>query len=205
MNGPSQHAQALHQGGRGRVQEFVSNAVDAVFFGGAHCFPPAITNDFPRGTQLTKTLQATSLPVCADVACKDVACYASRSRHGTILGMYSPELLDHFERPRNAGEIADSDVTVQVENPACGDILKLSLKVKNGSIAEIRFLAKGCVPAMACGSALTELVCGKTIEAVTGLRREDLVQAVGGLPETSIHASHLAMDALAAVLKQVKT
>ena len=118
--------------------------------------------------------------------------------------MYSPELLDHFEHPRNAGEIVDSDVTVQVENPACGDILKLSLKVENGHIAEIRFLAKGCVPAMACGSALTELVRGRTIEAARGLRREDLVQAVGGLPETSIHASHLAMDALAAALKQVK-
>jgi nitrogen fixation NifU-like protein len=118
--------------------------------------------------------------------------------------MYSPELLDHFEHPRNAGEIVDSDVTVQVENPACGDILKLSLKVENGHIAEIRFLAKGCVPAMACGSALTELVRGRTIEAARGLRREDLAQAVGGLPETSIHASHLAMDALAAALKQVK-
>jgi len=118
--------------------------------------------------------------------------------------MYSPELLDHFEHPRNAGEVVDSDVTVQVENPACGDILKLSLKIAEGRIAEIRFLAKGCVPAMACGSALTELVRGKTIEAARGLRREELVQAVGGLPETSIHASHLAKDALVVALKQVK-
>lgn len=118
--------------------------------------------------------------------------------------MYSPELLDHFEHPRNAGEVVNADVTVQVENPACGDILKLSLKIAEGRIAEIRFLAKGCVPAMACGSALTELVRGKTIEATSTLRREELVQAVGGLPETSIHASHLAMDALATALKQVK-
>ncbi|MGB6676900.1 MAG: iron-sulfur cluster assembly scaffold protein [Terriglobales bacterium] len=118
--------------------------------------------------------------------------------------MYSRELLDHFEHPRNAGDVVNADATVQVENPACGDILKLSLKVADGYIAEIRFLAKGCVPAMACGSALTELVRGKTIEAARGLRREDLVQVVGGLPETSIHASHLAMDALAAALKQIK-
>ncbi|MGA8490621.1 MAG: iron-sulfur cluster assembly scaffold protein, partial [Terriglobales bacterium] len=96
-----------------------------------------------------------------------------QSEHVTILEMYSPALLDHFEHPRNPGEIVDADVTVQVENPACGDILKLSLKVANGHIAEIRFLAKGCVPAMACASALTELVCGKTIEAATGLRREE--------------------------------
>jgi nitrogen fixation protein NifU and related proteins len=118
--------------------------------------------------------------------------------------MYSPELLDHFEHPRNPGDVVNADVIVQVENPACGDILKLSLKVANGHIAEIRFLAKGCVPAMACGSALTELLRGKTLEAASGLSREEVVQAVGGLPETSAHASHLAMDALAAALKQIK-
>ena len=119
--------------------------------------------------------------------------------------MYSPQLLDHFEHPRNPGEVSNPDAMVQVENPACGDILKLSMKVANGQIAEIRFLAKGCVAAMACGSALTELVQGKTLDAVSRLRREELVQAVGNLPEASIHASHLAMDALAAALKQLRT
>jgi nitrogen fixation NifU-like protein len=119
--------------------------------------------------------------------------------------MYSPELLDHFEHPRNPGEVVNADVIVQVENPACGDILKLSLKVANGRIAEIRFLAKGCVPTMACSSALTELLRGKTLDAAGGLRREEVVRAVGGLPETSIHASHLAMDALAAALTQIKS
>ena len=118
--------------------------------------------------------------------------------------MYSPQLLDHFEHPRNPGEIADPDATVQLENPACGDILKLTVKVANGRIVEIRFLAKGCVPAMACGSALTELVKGKTIEVASQLRREELVEAVGGLPEASAHASHLAMEALVAALKQIK-
>jgi nitrogen fixation NifU-like protein len=119
--------------------------------------------------------------------------------------MYSPQLLDHFEHPRNPGEVSNPDAMVQVENPACGDILKLSMKVANGQIAEIRFLAKGCVAAMACGSALTELVQGKTLDAVSRLRREELVQAVGSLPEASIHASHLALDALSAALKQLKT
>jgi nitrogen fixation NifU-like protein len=119
--------------------------------------------------------------------------------------MYSPELLDHFEHPRNPGEVVNADVIVQVENPACGDILKLSLKVANGRIAEIGFLAKGCVPTMACSSALTELLRGKTLDAAGGLRREEVVRAVGGLPETSIHASHLAMDALAAALTQIKS
>jgi|SRR5438874_5269344 len=118
--------------------------------------------------------------------------------------MYSPQLLDHFQNPRNAGEITDPDASVQLENPACGDILKLTLRVTDGRITEIRFLAKGCVPAMACGSLLTELVQGKTLKEVRKLRREELVQAIGGLPEASSHAGHLAIDALAAALKEVK-
>lgn len=117
--------------------------------------------------------------------------------------MYSPQLLDHFEHPRNPGEVADADAMVQVENPACGDVLKLSMKVANGQVAEIRFLAKGCVAAMACGSVLTELVKGRTLAAARQLRREELVQAVGGLPEASAHASYLAMDALTGALKQL--
>jgi nitrogen fixation NifU-like protein len=119
--------------------------------------------------------------------------------------MYSSQLLDHFEHPRNSGEVANPDAVVQIENPACGDILKLSIKVENGRITQIGFLAKGCVPTMACGSVLTELVQGQTVGAAIQLRREELVQAVGGLPEASTHASHLALDALAAVLKQLKT
>ncbi|HWY53631.1 MAG TPA: iron-sulfur cluster assembly scaffold protein [Terriglobales bacterium] len=118
--------------------------------------------------------------------------------------MYSPQLLDHFEHPRNPGEVANADATVQLENPACGDILKLSLKIANGRIAEIRFLAKGCVPAMACGSLLTELVKGESVKAAGKLRREELVEAIGGLPDASMHASYLAMDAFAAALKQIK-
>ena len=118
--------------------------------------------------------------------------------------MYSPQVLDHFQNPRNAGEMTNPDVSVQIENPACGDILKLTLRVTDGQIAEIRFLAKGCVPAMACGSLLTELVQGKTLKEARKLRREELIQAIGGLPEASSHASHLAIDALAAALKETK-
>jgi nitrogen fixation NifU-like protein len=119
--------------------------------------------------------------------------------------MYSPQLLDHFEHPRNAGDVENPDASVQVENPVCGDILKLTLKIAHGRITEIGFRCKGCVPAMACASALTELVKGKNLDEVGQLRREDLVESVGGLPETSTHASHLAMDALAAALKQLRS
>ena len=117
--------------------------------------------------------------------------------------MYSAQLLDYFQHPRNAGDIVDPDVSEQVENPACGDILKLTLKIVDGRIEKIGFRAKGCVPAMACASALTELVKGKSISDAAKLRSEDLVAAVGGLPQASSHASRLAIDALSAALKNM--
>ena len=117
--------------------------------------------------------------------------------------MYSAQLLDHFERPRNAGEIAVPDATVQIENPACGDILKLTLRIAGDRIAEAKFLAKGCVPTIACASALTELLCGKTVAQARNVSREDIIAAIGGLPTTSTHASHLAMDALRSALQQL--
>jgi nitrogen fixation NifU-like protein len=117
--------------------------------------------------------------------------------------VYSPELLDHFQHPRNPGTVPEPDATAQLENPACGDILKLTLKLEGGRIAEIRFLAKGCVPAMACGSAITELAKGKTVDDARQLSREDVLQAVGALPEASGHASHLAIDTLSALLREL--
>lgn len=115
--------------------------------------------------------------------------------------MYSPQVLDHFEHPRNAGEVERADAAVQIENPACGDVLRLTLKITEGRIEEIRFLAKGCVASMACGSALTELVQGRTVEEARALRREELVHMLGGLPPASEHAGHLALDALASALR----
>jgi len=118
--------------------------------------------------------------------------------------MYSIQVLDHFQNPRNSGVVLEPDAVAQIENPACGDVLRLSLKIAGGRIAEIRFLAKGCVPAIACGSALTELAQGRTVEDARALKREHLVHAIGGLPEASTHASHLAMDALAKALGEIK-
>jgi nitrogen fixation NifU-like protein len=117
--------------------------------------------------------------------------------------MYSPQVLNHFEHPRNAGTVADADATARIENPACGDVLELTVNIAEGRIAEIRFRAKGCVAAMACGSAVTDLVSGRTLDEAKKLSIDDLVHAVGGLPAASTHASHLAMDALAAVLGKI--
>jgi nitrogen fixation protein NifU and related proteins len=115
--------------------------------------------------------------------------------------MYSSQVLDHFQNPRNPGQVANPDASAQIENPACGDVVKLTLRVAAGRIEEIRFLAQGCVPAMACASLLTELVQGKSVAEARLLRREELVRSIGGLPQASTHASHLAIDTLAAALK----
>lgn len=119
--------------------------------------------------------------------------------------MYSAQLLDHFQNPRNPGEIAGADAAAEIENPACGDVLRLSLKISSGRITHAQFKAKGCVAAIACGSALTELLAGKTLSEARNLRREDILRAVGGLPQASTHAAHLALDALSAALNQIKS
>jgi len=118
--------------------------------------------------------------------------------------MYSARLLDHFQNPRNSGEVASPDVAAEVENPGCGDILRLTLKINAGRITEIRFKAQGCVPSMACASALTELVAGRTVEESRSLRRESLIAAVGGLPQASAHAAQLALDTLSKALLQIQ-
>ena len=117
--------------------------------------------------------------------------------------MYSPQVLDHFQNPRNAGEIADADATAEIENPACGDVLRLTLKINDGRIIRAKFKAKGCVAAIASASALTELLTGTTLADAKNLRRADLTHAVGGLPQASSHAAQLAVDALAAALRQI--
>ena len=119
-------------------------------------------------------------------------------------GMYSEQLLDHFQNPRNAGDVADPDAAAEIENPACGDVLRLTLKIEAGRIVAIGFKSKGCVPSMACASALTEMIKGKTITQARRLQRDALILAVGGVPEASTHAAQLALDALSTALKQVK-
>ncbi len=111
--------------------------------------------------------------------------------------------MDHFQHPRNVGELPGADAEVKVEHPVCGDIMKLAVKLMDGRIDEVRYRTRGCVASIAAGSCLTELIHGKAVAEAKLLKREQLVEALGGLPNASIHASHLAMDALAAVLKQL--
>jgi nitrogen fixation NifU-like protein len=130
------------------------------------------------------------------------AIYEMAIRYG-FCPMYSPQLLDHFERPRNSGELPDADARVRIENPACGDILELAIKMNAGRIGEIRFRAKGCVPAMACASAMTELAKGKSRQKASAIGKAEILNAVGGVPPASGHAAQLAIDALRAALKKL--
>lgn len=118
--------------------------------------------------------------------------------------MYSDKVLDHFQHPRNIGDLAGADAYARVENPVCGDVMDLAVKVAGGRIEEVRYRVRGCVPSIAAGSCLTEMIQGRPLSEVQDLRREDLVQALDGLPAASLHAAHLAMDALMAVLKKLE-
>ena len=121
----------------------------------------------------------------------------------TINPMYSDRLLEHFENPRNVGEIEDADVRVEVSNPICGDVLRLSANLSSGRFAEIRYLTRGCTASIAVGSALTELLAGKNAAEAAAITRDDVEQAVGGLSNESKHAAVLAVDGVKAMTRNM--
>lgn len=110
--------------------------------------------------------------------------------------MYSPQVLDHFANPRNTGDLPDAAARVQVDNPVCGDLLELAIKCEKGIITAARFRARGCVASMACASALTEEVIGKSVQDARRIGSEQLLVRLGSLPQASEHAGYLAVDAL---------
>ncbi len=117
--------------------------------------------------------------------------------------MYSARLLDHFQNPRNVGDLDDADVHVEVSNPICGDILRLAARIRDGRIDEIRYLTRGCTASIAVGSALTELLSGRQTTQLDAIDRQQVEDAVGGLSNESKHAAVLAVDAVKALRKQL--
>ena len=117
--------------------------------------------------------------------------------------IYSEKVLDHFQHPRNVGDLAEADARARVENPVCGDIMDLAVKLCGDRIGEVRFRTRGCVPSIAAGSCLTEMIKGRSLPEARTIKREQIVQALDGLPNASMHASHLAIDALEQVLKKL--
>lgn len=109
---------------------------------------------------------------------------------------YSPTFKDHLARPRNAGELEDADASAETTNPVCGDRLRLGLRVRGGRIEAARFLAYGCPPTLACGSALAEMLEGMALEDAERLTRAEIARAAGGLPARRGHASALAAETL---------
>ena len=114
---------------------------------------------------------------------------------------YSAKFKDHLAHPRNAGELSDANAVADETNPICGDRLRLSLIVKDDRIEAVRYLAYGCPPTLVCGSVLTELISGKTIEEAKQLTRADLLDAIGGLPSRKHHAAALAVETLNSALR----
>ena len=118
--------------------------------------------------------------------------------------MYSPQVLDHFKNPRHAGELPEATATVELENPVCGDVLRLAARVENGVVTAARFQTQGCVTAIACGSWLAEWMQGKRIEEMQDLKFEKISEALGGLAPATEHGAQLAADALRALRAQLK-
>lgn len=114
--------------------------------------------------------------------------------------LYTDKVMDHFEHPRNVGEIENADGMGQVGNPKCGDIMKMYLKIDGGIITNVKFKTFGCGSAIATSSMATELIMGKKIEEAMQLTNAAVAEALGGLPPYKMHCSVLAEEAIKAAL-----
>lgn len=110
--------------------------------------------------------------------------------------MYSEKVIDHFYNPRNVGEIEDAEGIGEVGNSVCGDIMKIYLKIKEGTIIDSKFKTFGCGAAIATSSMATELLKGKKIEEALNITNKVVLEALDGLPISKIHCSVLAEEAI---------
>jgi nitrogen fixation NifU-like protein len=115
-------------------------------------------------------------------------------------GPYNEKVMEHFMNPRNVGEIENADGVGEVGNPACGDMMRLYLKVEGGKVADAKFRTFGCGAAIASSSMLTEMIKGKTIDEAKAITNQHVSEALGGLPEVKIHCSVMAEEAVKAAL-----
>lgn len=119
-------------------------------------------------------------------------------------GSYSPIVMDHFNHPRNRGEIENPDGVGEAQNPVCGDTMRLFIRVESGRITNAGFLTFGCGPAIASSSITTEMIKGKTIEEALNISDQVIVEALGGLPQAKIHCSILAEKAIRAAVEDYR-
>ncbi len=118
--------------------------------------------------------------------------------------MYSEKVLDHFKNPRNVGELEDADAEGTVGNPVCGDMMTMYIKVKDDRIEDVKFKTFGCGAAIATSSMTTELAKGKTLDEALEISRQDVADALDGLPLVKMHCSNLAADALHEAINSYK-
>ncbi|SCG85605.1 Fe-S cluster assembly scaffold protein NifU [Methanobacterium congolense] len=118
--------------------------------------------------------------------------------------MYSEKVMDHFQNPRNVGEIEDADGVGTEGNPTCGDLMTIYIKVEDNIITDVKFKTFGCGAAIATSSMITEMAVGKTIEEALKITRNDVAEELEGLPPVKMHCSNLAADALRAAIADYK-
>lgn len=109
---------------------------------------------------------------------------------------YTQKVIEHYTNPKNVGKIENASGVGEVGNPVCGDIMKMFIKVENNVITDVKFKTFGCGAAIATSSISTEMIKGKTIEEALKLKNEDVVNALGGLPQVKLHCSVLAEEAI---------
>jgi nitrogen fixation NifU-like protein len=119
--------------------------------------------------------------------------------------LYNDTVMDHFLNPRNMGDVSEADGVGEVGAAACGDIMKISLKIRDGKIEDARFKTFGCGSAIASSSMATELIKGRTLEEAKNFSNQEVVDALGGLPPVKIHCSVLAEEALKAAIEDYET
>ena len=119
--------------------------------------------------------------------------------------MYNEKVMQHFENPQNTGELVDADGIGAVGNPNCGDMMKLYLKIENDRIVDCRFKTFGCAAAIATSSIASEMIMGKSLDEAASITSQDIVDALGGLPERKVLCSTLAPDAIKAALEDFRT
>jgi len=119
-------------------------------------------------------------------------------------GPYSDTVIDHFENPRNMGEIEEADGVAQVGNPTCGDVTRIFLKIEDDRIVDVKFKTFGCAAAIASSSMTTELIKGKTLDEALKLTNETVARELGGLPEAKLHCSVMAEEALRAAIEDYR-
>lgn len=121
-----------------------------------------------------------------------------------MIAMYSEKVMDHFRNPRHAGEMEKASAVAEVGNPACGDVMRVQIRVEDGIIRDAKFLTFGCCAAIAASDAVCELVRGKTLDEALAMTKQDILDYLDALPKPKVHCSILGIDALKAAIKEYR-